>query len=160
MRCSDDELHSVSRCGALRSAFPDFNKGNESKGPKVFCSRSFLSGLFTSSLHKQWDRGALRPHAIAQNGVCSVNKHSYWAARWSKPVMNELGGGMRCVSIIRADGVVPVPVADACQQDRKNGPKTRRPHQNPRSGLIIGLKTPGVWAEPHAPRARSARSFS
>ena len=37
---------------------------------------------------------------------------------------------MRCVSQIRADGVAPVPVADACQRSHKDGPKTRRPHQS------------------------------
>ena len=39
---------------------------------------------------------------------------------------------MRCVSKIRADGVAPVPVADACQHSHKDGPNTRRPHQSSR----------------------------
>ncbi len=46
--------------------------------------------------------------------------------------MSELGGGMRCVSQIRADGVAPVPVADACLYSLKSGPNTRRPRQIPR----------------------------
>jgi hypothetical protein len=44
--------------------------------------------------------------------------------------MNKLGGGMRHVDEIRADGVAPVPVADACLHSHKDGPNTRRPHQS------------------------------
>ena len=44
--------------------------------------------------------------------------------------MTNFGGGMPCVYEIRADGVAPVPVADAREQAHKSGPKTRRPHHD------------------------------
>lgn len=50
--------------------------------------------------------------------------------------MNEFGGGMRCVSQIRADGVAPVPVADARLHSHKDGPNTRRPHQLSRAAYV------------------------
>ncbi len=46
-----------------------------------------------------------------------------------KGAMKEFGGGMRCGDEIREDGVAPVPVADTCQHSHKDGPNTRRPHQ-------------------------------
>lgn len=75
--------------------------------------------------------------------------------------MREFGGGMPCVYKVRANGVAPVPAADACEQAHKSGPNTRRPHHfRPRSGRFISLKRAGCGAEPHGFRARSARSFS
>src|SRR5579872_7300055 len=44
--------------------------------------------------------------------------------------LNNFGGGMRCGGEIRADGVAPVPVADAHQHSQNGGPNTRSPHQN------------------------------
>jgi hypothetical protein len=45
---------------------------------------------------------------------------------------------MRCVDEIRADGVAPVPVAEARQQAHKSGPKARRPRQF--SGAAVHLQ--------------------
>jgi len=57
------------------------------------------------------------------------------------------GGRMRRVEI-RADGVAPVPVADACQQAYKSGPKPRRPHQ-PKNARGAGRSPAGREAPEH-----------
>jgi hypothetical protein len=43
---------------------------------------------------------------------------------------------MRCVSQIRANGVAPVPVTDACLHSHKDGPNTRRPRQSSRAADV------------------------
>ena len=69
--------------------------------------------------------------------------------------MTTYGGGMRCVYQVRASGVVPIPAADARQQDHKSGPKTRRPHHNDsREAGVHRPKNTRVRAEPGVREAR------
>ena len=92
---------------------------------------------------------------------------------------------MRCVHEIRANGVAPVPVADACQHSQQMTAESCLPPTHDASHfaltrvysadepsvdrevlgdvqrLPISLKTRrGVGAGPHSYRARCARSFS